>query len=511
MLKAARELLAVRSPLDAELMVSELLGTWWGQQGGRRGARRRADIEEIVGEGLVSYAADQGSPAALALLSGIACLGTPRQAAQAEQAALALMDQGVARPAWAEHVGAVEAAECYVNSDAYGDRDEVVCLFSYAGQEEHALVVVVDYNAGGLTRDGWVTSQVGKLLDYCRGSGGSGSTFTQIDPPQARRILATGLATTEAAPEPPVSSSFPSYHAFIRARIRTLPPTLAAGAQSLGQPLAAPTVLPVTAAKRLHWRKDRRAMLVAEFLASDDAEDLSDRESASRCADHIVDYGCDRDFGRPLRVSPAKAETFLLDWLPRKVVLSRAEQDAMPHVLLAWVRWAGKRSGLADTAIGATLDAIFDAIPAFASRYKDPASFGLDPRMAKRLLPDGDLEALARRVFAFPLLRGSYRGTDLSRLDPARPADQAILLAADHDDTKARRPGAEHVDEHVALADRLWRGDPPELWEAAQRLLDLGEDRHDVLHTLIETIETAGPHERDIAAALADLPPEERG
>ena len=81
MLKAARELLAVRSPLDAELMVSELLGTWWGQQGGRRGARRRADIEELVGEGLVSYAASQGSPAALALLSGIACLGTPRQAA----------------------------------------------------------------------------------------------------------------------------------------------------------------------------------------------------------------------------------------------------------------------------------------------------------------------------------------------------------------------------------------------------------------------------------------------
>jgi hypothetical protein len=511
MLKAARELLAVRSPLDAELMVSELLGTWWGQQGGRRGARRRADIEEIVGEGLVSYAADQGSPAALALLSGIACLGTPRQAAQAEQAALTLMDQGVARPAWAEHVGAVEAAECYVNSDAYGDRDEVVCLFSYAGQEEHALVVVVDYNAGGLTRDGWVTSQVGKLLDYCRGSGGSGSTFTQIDPPQARRILAAGLATTEAAPEPPVSSSFPSYHAFIRARIRTLPPTLAAGAASHGPPVAGSAVLPATAAKRLHWRKDRRAMLVAEFLASDDAEDLSDRESASRCTDHIVDYGCDRDFGRPLRVSPAKAETFLLDWLPRKVVLSRAEQDAMPHVLLAWVRWAGKRSGLADSAIGATLDAIFDAIPVFATRYKDPASFGLDPRMARRLLPDGDLEALARRVFAFPLLRGSYRGTDLSRLDPARPADRAILLAADHDDTKARRPGAEHVDEHVALADRLWRGDPPELWEAAQRLLDLGEDRHDVLHTLIETIETAGPHERDIAAALAELPPEERG
>ena len=175
MLRAARELLAVRSPLDAELMVSELLGTWWGQQAGRgvRGARRRGDVEELVGEGLVGYAAQQGSPAALALLSGIACLGTPRQAAQAEQAALALMDRGVARPAWAEHVGAVETAECYVNSDAYGDRDEVVCVFSYAGQEQHALVVVVDYNAGGLARDGWVTSQVTKLLDYCRDGSGA--------------------------------------------------------------------------------------------------------------------------------------------------------------------------------------------------------------------------------------------------------------------------------------------------------------------------------------------------
>jgi hypothetical protein len=252
-------------------------------------------------------------------------------------------------------------------------------------------------------------------------------------------------------------------------------------------------------------------MLVAEFLASDEAEDLSDRESASRCADHIVDYGCDRDFGRPLRVSPAKCDTFLLDWLPRKVVLSRAEQDAMPHVLLAWVRWAGQRSGLAHDLVTATLDAVFEAMRTFATVYQDPTAFGLEPDLVERLLPDGDLEALARRVFAFPLLRGSYQGTDLATLHPAKPADRPTLLAADHDDTESRQPSSEHVEQHMMLADRLWRGDPPELWEAAQRLLDLGEDRHEVLHALIETISEAGPHERDIAAALADLPPEEAG
>jgi len=511
MLKAARELLAVRSPLDAELMVSELLGTWWGPQPGQgtRRPRRRADIEELVGEGLVSYAAQQGSPASLALLSGIACLGTPRQAIQAEQAALELMDRGVARPAWAEHVGAVEAAECYVNSDTYGDRDEVVSVFSYAGHEQHALVVIIDYNAGGLARDGWVTSQVSKLLDYCNDGATAGPTFMQIDAPQARRMLATAMAVTDSAKDPQVSASFPAYHAFIRARVRTLPPVLPAGAASAN---AVPTAPAVTAPmRRAQWRKDNRAMLVAEFLASDDAEDLSDRQAASRCADHIVEYGCERDFGRPLRVSPAKAETFLLDWLPRKVMLSRADQEAMPHVVLAWTRWAGAKSGLSDAAIAPVLDAVFDAMRAFPTVYRDPLSFGLEPDTVDRLLPDGDLEALARRVFAFPVLRGSYHGVDLASLDPAVAADRRTLLAADHDGTQTRPAGDDHVEQHVMLADRLWRGDPPELWEAAQRLLDLGEDRHHVLHVLIEAVRLAGPRESDIAVALADLPAEEPG
>jgi hypothetical protein len=533
MLRASRELLAVRSPLDAELMVSELLGTWWGQRstrpggrlkGGRAGFRRRADIEELVGEGLVAYAAQQGSPAALALLSGIACLGTPRQAASAEQAALALMESGVARPGWAEHVGAVVAAECYLNSDAYGDRDEVVCVFSYAGQEQHALVVVVDYNAGGMARDGWVTSQVEKLLDYCRQSA---STFTQVQSPHARRLLESALAVTEAAADPPVSSSFPSYHAFIRARVRTLPPTQSGrgarrtadepGAWLPGSPVDQASALqpgntgqPSTAAaRRPVWRKDRRAMLVAEFLASDEAEDLSDREAASRCADHIVEYGCDRDFGRPLRMSPAKAETFLLDWLPRKVMLSPAEQHAMPHVLAAWVRWAGSREGRDTDAIGATLDAVFDSMGTFTRVYHDPASFGLEPELVARLLPDSDLEALPRRVFAFGVLQGRYRGTDLGTLNPAIAEDRRILLAADHDGPTWRAASDDHIERHLALADRLWRGDPPELWEAAQRLLDIGEDRHSVLHTLMDTIRAAGSSEKAIAAALYELPPEE--
>ncbi|MHB1596935.1 MAG: hypothetical protein ACYCO9_04715 [Streptosporangiaceae bacterium] len=525
MLRAARELLAVRSPLDAELMVSELLGTWWRQRPERPGRprlrRRPTDIEELVGEGLVDYAAAERSPAALALLSGIACLGTPRQAAKAEVAALALIESGVARPGWAEHAGAVESGQCYVNSDSYGDRDEVVCVFSYAGEEEHALVVVVDYNVGGMIRDGWVTSHVGKLLEYCRGQSaaedGGKSRFSQVAPPNARRLLETALSVTETMADPPVSKSFPSYHAFIRARIRILPPVQAWSSLARRTPGPAPAG-PVTAtgagalgpgaARRPVWRRDRRAMLAAAFLASDEAEDLSDLEAAGRCTDHIIDYGCDQDFGRPERISPAKADAFLLDWLPRKVMLTTAEQHAMPHVLLSWVRWAGARSGLDITAISKTLDAVFDSMATFTRVYRDPVSFGLEPALVARLLPDRDLEALPRRAFAFGVLEGTFRGTDLSTLDPASDEDRRVLLAADHDGAAGRLTGAKHLEAHLALTRRLWCGDPPELWEAAQRLLDLGLGRHEVMHALIGAIDGAGPDDRSVRLALGDLPPE---
>jgi hypothetical protein len=532
MLRAARELLAVRSPLDAELMVSELLGTWWGERTPRNSP---GDVEELVGEGLVSYAAQQRSPAALALLSGIACLGTPRQAMQAETAALALMEHGVVRPQWVEHVGAVTAGECYVNSDMFGDRDEVVCVYSYAGEEPHALVMVVDYNAGGMLRDGWVTSQVDRLLERCRAAstedGGHAprATFSQVEAPQARRLLETALAVTASGQGPAPSDSFASYHAFIRARIRTLRPARPGhGARkgssqpgtgrgpapwSTGFPNAGPWTTGhgsgwgAATARRHAWTRDRRTMLVAEFLASDEAEDLSDTRAASRCADHIIDYGCDRDFGRPLRMSPAKVATFLLDWLPRKVLLLSAEQHAMPHVLAAWVRWAGRRQGLAAEMIAETLDAVFDSMGTFAQVYRDPTAFGLDASLVARLLPDNDLEALPRRAFAFPVLRGLFGGIDLTGLDPAAEADRRTLLAADHNDANGRPSGPLHIDRHLALADRLWRGDPPELWEAAQRLLDRGEDRHAVLHTLMYVIRDTAGDQASLIAALRDLPP----
>jgi hypothetical protein len=43
------------------------------------------------------------------------------------------------------------------------------------------------------------------------------------------------------------------------------------------------------------------------------------------------------------------------------------------------------------------------------------------------------------------------------------------------------------------------------LWQAAQRLLDAGEDRHLVLHALMEALEAAGGDEAEFEATLRAL------
>ncbi|TYB38837.1 hypothetical protein FXF69_40895 [Actinomadura chibensis] len=512
MLLHARELLALRSPLDAELIISEILGSWWGRR------LPDGDVEEVIGEPLIDYARDAGTPAALALLIGMAYMGTPRQAAKAEGAALELMENGVARPGWADRVGMVAPEECYVSRDVYGDQDSVVCTYTYGGAERHALVILVDRNKGGalppagdpfapaarpgrrpsvgMVRDAWVSSRVDTLLEHCRREGRENPLmrFEEYDPRDAKALLQSALDLTDDTDDPPVNENFGSYHAFVRARVDILPPG--------GRLPQAPV-----------YGRDRRATIAARFIASDEAGGLSDLSAASRCVDRIIEYGCAHDFGRPLRVSPVKCEMFLLDWLPRKVLLSPSEQEAVPHVLAAWVRWAGKRTGLPEEGIRATLDALWDATAKFAEAYRDPAAFGLDRELVDRLLPDGDLEALPRRAFALPFLSGTHRRSgrhgfiNLSTLDPADPDDRRAILEFEH-------PGAdeEHIAAHERLTERLWNGEPPQLWETARSLLDVGYERHEILHKLIAVLDRDedGPEAlREALRVLRHEPPPE--
>lgn len=204
MLSGARELLAIRDPLDAELFVSEVLGAWWGQR------LPDGDVEEIIGEALVDHAAASGTAEALALLTVIAELGTPGQASKAASAARELAARGVRRPPWAPEVGRVRPGSCWVSRDVYGDQETVIATFQYerppsgagsqSGQERpeaggqptreadaatvgesHALIALIDDNLGGMAKDAWCTSKVDTLLERCR-AGAADSPLMEFEP-----------------------------------------------------------------------------------------------------------------------------------------------------------------------------------------------------------------------------------------------------------------------------------------------------------------------------------------
>ncbi|WP_017606084.1 hypothetical protein [Nocardiopsis alkaliphila] len=504
MLRAARALLAMRHPLDAELSFSELLGTWWGAR------LPGLDVGRLLGEGLITHATASGKPAGLGVLAAITALGTSApQRELAEQGMIALRERGLQAPAWASQLGVVTPIAAYVHGDRFGDTDDVVCVFGRDSRvPEHALILVVDHNGGGLLRDAWVTTKVERLLRQCheRVRTDDFARFEELELGQARSLLLRALERTENVVTGEVDNP-----------VGISADDLTGGSLAAHFALASSRIERLPEGRSHHpvWRRDRRAVLAARFLASDQAAELSDSYAASRCVDHIITHGCDVDSGRPLRVSPRKVESFLLHWLPGRVVLLPEEQEAMPHVLAAWVRWAGALSELPEVAVGATLDTVWDTTSTFTRVYRDPARpLGLRQEAVRRLLPDGDFASLARRMFAFPLLASELLTDAPDEFDPSTSQGRRALLRLDHYGEYEEPPhngrhhssGQDHwyrpvqgtdperekeLDRHERLAKRLWEGRPANLWAAARRLLDRGMDRPAVWARLTEVLFSA--------------------
>lgn len=108
-----------------------------------------------------------------------------------------------------------------------------------------------------------------------------------------------------------------------------------------------------------------------------------------------------------------------------------------------------------------------------------------------------------RRNFAIPP-PGSpvYGGEVLDLFDREDEDARELFIRAEHpelwDALDANRetsgPGGEpmnprlHLAMHAVIANQLMADDPPQAWDTAQRLLDLGYERHEVLHMLASAI-----------------------
>ena len=251
------------------------------------------------------------------------------------------------------------------------------------------------------------------------------AVLDQVDPAEARRLLEDGLAATDATWEPEVSDELRQFRALALARCRAMP-----GPDRPAQPV--PEI-----------DNAERDALVAEFLASLHATGLS-HEVARYGARLMVDFGADYDAGKPLRVSPAKAAGFLLDWVPAKVILEDADRDALPGVVTAWVRWAGKRTGLEPGAVAQLVDVALDCGEDFRDAYDQGADTSPIRQLLYGLDTGGDLadaqDALDRRMFAMPYFGTRIGEEDYPRLDPGDPDERRLLIEGSIPTTMPRWP-----------------------------------------------------------------------
>jgi hypothetical protein len=104
-------------------------------------------------------------------------------------------------------------------------------------------------------------------------------------------------------------------------------------------------------------------------------------------------------------------------------------------------------------------------------------------------------ELLKRRRFAVPTIVTDIDGEEVE-VDPAEEDERHLLIVAEHPEYRGvlDDPMSDelveggnprlHVALHLVIANQLWDDTPPEVWQAARRLVSRGHDRHAILHAL---------------------------
>jgi hypothetical protein len=467
MLRDFSSLGAEPEPLEVDLLASEVIGQWWDLPVNEEEAE-----DFSVAMDLVAFASRKITPGAAALLAALRVLAETPEEREAAGAALdTVLGRGIPTPDWADTLGQVSVGECWRTGDVYGDESSLLIEFGY-GEAKHGILALLDFNElGGRVRDVVVVDAPHEVLAAMREQvveDGDLVKMEQVTPARAHQLLADGLAATDGLDEPEVSEDFARFRALALARIRALP-----------EPEASPDQAEVSDA-------DRDA-LVAEFIG---ASDLEDTEANRACAHLIVAFGAEHEPADPARVGPEKLARFLEAVLDGEVEVNEEHEDGLPPVLLAWTAWSAKRAGLTEAAVAALIEAVGEYLTEFE---QDDTSVDVYLDGTEEFDgPDELAEALDRRMFAIPSVYTELGDEELD-LEPTDPQQRRLLVIGEYPEyheaiaaeTFDGQP-QEDLELRVNLVDQLWDNEPAELWEAAQRLLEAGQERDEILNLLAE-------------------------
>ncbi|MFN0089691.1 MAG: DUF6398 domain-containing protein [Acidimicrobiales bacterium] len=386
-LASARRLLDAPDPLEAELLASLicLAAPELDEEYGRLDAPSALEI-------MIHGLARSPSAPALAILLGLAAVADEPYAAAAAEGAERLQEQGVPPPAWLEDAGRAEVVGCWLVSHPLGDGENVLLGCRYPSGAEHTVLAYIDHNGGSLVKDAFVGGPAAELVeDFRRLAAEEPDTAVEpLSPASAAARLRSGLAVTDLGLPAVETDSYPDVRALLDARLRTLPAGMAPAPARL-----APA---------------ERDELVAEFLAAEGRAWAAHGDGAA-IAWELLRFRCDDGDGRALRWSPAVVELLLTEWFFRAVPADAAFYALTPSVLRDWIRFAGRRSGLAARHVQATLAAVDRFEPQFLTELRRPPAWRqemalLDLLRERGMAPTPERAPTAERPFDWTGIRG---------------------------------------------------------------------------------------------------------
>jgi hypothetical protein len=355
-LSVAGDLDRVGTAYDAELVVSTMLGAAYAIAGSDR-----ADVLAETAEGLRRHLARRRTRHAALLRSVLAAIADRdrRDGGRAKARPAPPADP----PAWLAQLGSVRPTGAHAFGDQHGSQITYLASFAYTqpatGGPEHVVAALVDHDLG-YVKDLFVAAPAGALLAQLEAAATTDPDvrLVEVDPGELRGAVERYLEVTDGLPELPAARSLTSDRALAGHRLR---------------------LLPVPA--------EEPPLTVADFQAAPEAARLgaADDESLTFALKLINGFGA----ADPLRWNPASVENFLLDWLPAKALLDRTDIDLIPSALSAWVRWAGRMSGLPPRAVAQNVAAVATHRAEFARRARSGSHRSEAARATAALLADG--------------------------------------------------------------------------------------------------------------------------
>jgi hypothetical protein len=359
-IRRARPLLDTADPLDPEIWASGLLGLWHDASTGDE------DPDLALGLPLVARAERSASRHALALLRALGSMTCSEIAKEARLAGDRLADRGVPEPPWAQTVGRAAFVSAWLMTHPFGDQDVVLLTFQHHGRPAHSFSVLIDHNFDGIVKDIAMTEEpVERLVGRWRSD--LDFTVREIGVADAAARVQSSIDAVSFFPEAPSSEDRDEHLVILESRIVALDKDW----DVLGE---------------IDLSEKEREALVEEFVTSPEAEGVTD---AQEVAGAIVAYRCDAAGDDPLRWSPIVVELLLLDWFPRKVTWPEEQLEPVPNAVRAWVRYAGRKRGLAQHLIDETVEAVGRFEPEFLAATKDPGRFGPAKALVTAMQRDG--------------------------------------------------------------------------------------------------------------------------